>query len=67
MVSGDADPVGDYGKGVQKAFDSLKEVGMKKLSLKLYKEDRHEILNETDRNVIMQDIYDWMTGNVLTH
>lgn len=65
MVSGNADPVGDYGKGVQKAYDSLKEVGMKNLSLKLYDEDRHELLNETDRAVVMQDIYDWIGNSVL--
>lgn len=29
MVSGAEDPVGDYGKGVRKACDSLKKAGVK--------------------------------------
>ena len=28
MVSGDADPVGDYGKGVRRAYDSLVAAGL---------------------------------------
>ena len=26
----------------------------------LYADDRHEILNETDREAVYQDIYDWL-------
>jgi alpha-beta hydrolase superfamily lysophospholipase len=28
--------------------------------MKLYEQDRHEILNELDRAQVMQDIYDWI-------
>lgn len=65
MVSGDEDPVGDYGKGVQRAYASLKEVGLEQLQLKLYEKGRHELLNEVNRDVIMQDIYDWIRGTIL--
>lgn len=67
MVSGTDDPVGSYGKGVHKAYDSLKQVGMKNVSLKLYDDDRHEILNEADRAAVMQDICDWVENHVLRH
>lgn len=60
MVSGDADPVGDYGKGVQKAYASLKKAGLSDITLKMYHDDRHELLNETDREQIMEDIYTWI-------
>ena len=60
VVSGGEDPVGDYGKGVQKAADSLRMAGLKKVQMKLYEQDRHEILNELDRIQVMQDIYDWI-------
>lgn len=60
MVSGWEDPVGDYGKGVKAAFDSLKSAGLDKLEMKLYKEDRHELLNELDRDKVMEDIYEWL-------
>ena len=48
MVSGAEDPVGDYGKGVHKACDSLKRAGVKNIIVKLYENDRHELLNEDD-------------------
>lgn len=60
FVSGKADPVGDYGKGVIAAYNSMTAVGMKHMELKLYEDDRHELLNETDRELVMQDIYQWI-------
>lgn len=65
FVSGTADPVGDYGKGVQKSYASLNSVGMENLQLKMYEGDRHELLNETDRSVVAQDIYRWIEETVL--
>lgn len=60
MVAGADDPVGDYGAGVQRAKDSLQDVGVKNIILKLYEADRHEILNEDDREVVMKDICEWI-------
>lgn len=60
FVSGAEDPVGDYGKGVRKVFDCYKKAGMRDLEIKLYEEDRHEILNEVDRDVVFQDILGWL-------
>ena len=65
MVSGADDPVGDYGKGVQRAYDSLKEAGLEHMQLKLYEKGRHELLNEVNRDVVMQDIYDWIRCTIL--
>lgn len=60
FVSGTDDPVGDYGEGVKRAYDSLDEAGLEHLALKLYEGGRHEILNETNGRQVMQDIYDWI-------
>lgn len=65
LVSGDADPVGDYGKGVRKAYISLRAVGLEDLKVKLYEGGRHELLNETNRQDVMQDIYSWIEKKVL--
>lgn len=65
MVSGTDDPVGDYGEGVKRAYNSLQEAGLTQLQMKLYEKDRHELLNELDRDVVMQDIYDWIRNTVL--
>ncbi len=65
MVSGDADPVGDYGAGVRRAYESLKDVGIEDISLKMYEGGRHELLNETNRAEVMEDVYRWIEEKVL--
>lgn len=65
MVSGTADPVGGYGAGVLKAYHSLKGAGVKSVDLKLYEGGRHELLNETNRDEVMLDIYGWLEAAVL--
>lgn len=61
MASGDKDPVGDYGKGVKKVYQSLLDAGLTNVKLKLYSEDRHELMNEPDRQNIMEDIENWLS------
>ena len=65
LVSGTADPVGDYGKGVHRTYDLLHTAGLNDLQLKLYEEGRHELLNETNRSEVAQDIYQWIEETVL--
>lgn len=60
FASGTEDPVGDYFEGVQRAIDSFKEAGMKNITVKKYETDRHELLNETDREQISNDICRWL-------
>lgn len=67
FVSGEDDPVGDFGKGVQAAIDSLKEVGVKNIDKKLYPTDRHEILNEFDKLDVYNDIYNWLESKIKSH
>lgn len=65
LVSGTADPVGDYGKGVHRTYDLLHAAGLNNLQLKLYDGGRHELLNETNRSEVAQDIYQWIEETVL--
>ena len=59
FASGAEDPVGNFGKGVRKVCETYKSAGMQDVSLRLYEGDRHEILNETDRYQVYQDLYEW--------
>ncbi len=61
ITSGAEDPVGDYGVGPKKVYDSYIAQGMQRVDLKLYDNDRHEILNETDKETVYEDIYNWIT------
>jgi alpha-beta hydrolase superfamily lysophospholipase len=63
FVSGKDDPVGNLGKGVEAAYNKFLDCGITNIDLKLYENDRHEILNETDRENIYQDIYEWILRN----
>lgn len=65
MASGTGDPVGGYGKGVRKAYDSLRDAGLENVELKLYEGGRHELMNETNRDEVMRDIYEWLERVVL--
>ena len=57
FVSGAEDPVGNFGKGVRKVCEIYKSAGLRDVSLKLYEGDRHEILNETNREQVYQELY----------
>ena len=41
-----------------------KNAGFEKVEMKLYQDDRHEILNETDRSQVFEDLYLWMEENL---
>lgn len=60
FLSGGQDPVGEYGAGVQKAYEALKDAGVQDVTMKLYPESRHEILNDCDSETVMNDICDWL-------
>lgn len=64
FMSGDMDPVGECGKGVQRAYDNFKKVGMKDVTMKLYKDGRHEMLNEINNNEVYGDILAWINGKI---
>jgi alpha-beta hydrolase superfamily lysophospholipase len=60
MISGDKDPVGNYGKSVKKIYSQYKKSGIKDISLKLYHDDRHELLNELDKDDVYADVLSWI-------
>ena len=64
LIAGEDDPVGAYGKGVTAVHDKLLETGHTDVTLKLYPNDRHEILNETDRNDVMDYLVSWFDSKL---
>ncbi len=61
FIAGARDPVGENGAGVRRAYDAFKEAGMEDIRIKLYPECRHEILNELNKEEVMDDILRWIT------
>ena len=61
FIAGKEDPVGNYGEGVLKIAEQYKENDIKNIQTKLYENDRHEIINETDKDIVFNDIFQWLT------
>lgn len=55
LIAGEADPVGNYGKGVQQVYENLRKEDCKAF-LKLYKAARHEIHNDFCKEEVISDI-----------
>ncbi len=64
VVSGDADPVGAYGRGIAEFVGQLKKYGVTNIEIKLYPGARHELLHETNKLKVMEDLAKWLQGIV---
>lgn len=64
FMSGDADPVGDYGKGVKRAYKAFCDAGLHDVMIRLYPGGRHEMLNETNRDAVYNDILEWLNDRM---
>jgi alpha-beta hydrolase superfamily lysophospholipase len=58
------DPVGDYSNGINQIGDKLKQTGHTNVTVKLYPDCRHEILNELNKEEVYNDILNWITEKV---
>jgi alpha-beta hydrolase superfamily lysophospholipase len=64
VVSGDKDPAGGFTASVQVLLDRYAEHGLANVTSKFYAGARHEILNETNRDEVHQDILDWLESQL---
>ena len=64
LFAGALDPVGDRGKGVTEVFQKYQKAGVKDVHCKLYENGRHEMLNETNREEVYEDILLWLEGHL---
>lgn len=60
FMSGDRDPVGDYGKGVDRAYKAFCKAGLHDVMMRLYPGGRHEMLNEENKYQVYKDITAWL-------
>ena len=64
FLSGADDPVGEFGKGVRKIYEKYRAAGIQDVTLRLYTGDRHELLNETDREQVYEDLLNWLEKHI---
>ncbi len=60
FMSGSADPVGEYGAGVERAYNAFCHAGQRDVMIRLYPDGRHEMLNELNRADVYRDILNWL-------
>lgn len=60
FVSGNDDPIGEFGKGIERMVTHLKNDGFQTVDMKLYPNMRHEVLNEKNRIQVFEDINQWI-------
>jgi len=63
ILSGEDDPVGEFGSGVRAVEEEYRKSGIKNIRMKLYPGDRHELYNEGDRFNVFFDIMEFMKEN----
>jgi len=66
LASGEQDPVGAMTKGVRRVADQFKRLGIRDVTTIFYPGARHEILNETNRDEVMDDIVGWLDERLAT-
>ena len=65
IFSGDKDLVGKNGKGIIDLYNRFKNCGAKDVKYILYKNGRHEMLNEINRDEVMEDVVQWLDSHLI--
>lgn len=61
IFSGDRDPVGHNGRGVERLARAYREIaGCRDVTLRLYPEARHDILHESNQDEVLTDLLGWI-------
>lgn len=64
ICSGEEDSVGEWGKDAVKLFEMLEKTGCEQVKLKLYDGARHELLHETNRSEVFDDLLEWLNYHI---
>lgn len=60
LFSGDHDPVGRMGKGVIRVYHMLEKAGLKDITIRLFQNGRHEMLNEVNKEEVLFYLFKWL-------
>ncbi len=64
VFAGDDDPVGERGEAMRDLVARYERCGIGPVTLVLYPQGRHEMLNETNRDEVQADLVAWLDANV---
>ena len=60
ILSGQDDPIGQFGRCPRQTYEKYKKSGLRDVKLKLYPGNRHELLHDKDKDLVLKEIYQWM-------
>lgn len=60
LMSGYLDPVGMYGAGIRQVFEKLRKKDHTNVRIKLYKGEKHNILQDLNKEQVFNDVQDWI-------
>ena len=66
IMGGARDPVGRNGRGPARLARAVKGSGLRDVTVLLYPEARHELVNETNRDRVTQDVIAWLDTRLLS-
>lgn len=64
LFAGSQDPVGRYGTGVKALQKQLSKAGIPEVTMRLYPDGRHEMVNEMNRDEVVQDLINWLDAHI---
>jgi alpha-beta hydrolase superfamily lysophospholipase len=64
IFAGSADPVGEMGASPTALVETYRALGIKDIEFTLYPEARHETLNETNRDEVMENLLTWVLKHI---
>ncbi len=64
LISGDADPIAGGGEAVRVVAQRYRDAGVRDVEVILYPEARHEVLNETNRDEVTDDVLEFLYRTV---
>lgn len=64
IFSGEKDPVGKNSKGVMQLIGMYKKLNIKNVDYKIYKDGRHEMLNELNRDEVIKNTIEWLDTHI---
>jgi alpha-beta hydrolase superfamily lysophospholipase len=60
LASGTDDPLSNGGKDIETLANKYRANGIKDVTIKLYKDARHEIINEINKEEVISDMIQWL-------
>lgn len=60
LISGSKDPVGEQGAGVYRVAEQYHAAGIEDITVYLFEDKRHEILNEDNQQMVYQVLLRWL-------